>query len=149
MVAFWAHGLDRSSYLAGSSSKRHCLNTVRWKCEYGALFITNAREVFKSRVEENWFEDFSSMSDEQNTILTFPSCQFEVKYKQIKSLSKKKWWARHNVQKSILSLVTTLIFVVTSHMWLHWHFLANVTVNHNVHTFTVWRFVPQFPYQCS
>ena len=30
----------------------HCVNTVRRKCEYGVLFITNARGIFKSRVED-------------------------------------------------------------------------------------------------
>ena len=30
----------------------HCVNTVRKKYEYGVLFITNAREIFKSRVED-------------------------------------------------------------------------------------------------
>ena len=29
-----------------------CVNTVRRKCEYGVLFITNAREIYKSRVED-------------------------------------------------------------------------------------------------
>ena len=51
-------------------------------------------------------------------------------------------------QKSILSHVTTLTFVVTCD-YIDF-FLANVTVNHNVHTFTIivhtWLFVPQFSY---
>ena len=39
------------------------------KCEYGVLFMTNAREIFKARVEDKCFEDFFSISDEQNTVL--------------------------------------------------------------------------------
>ena len=42
------------------------------KYEYGVLFITHAREIFKSLVFDSWLENFSSICDEQNTILTFP-----------------------------------------------------------------------------
>ena len=43
-----------------------------WKYEYGVLFITHAREIFKSLVFDSWLENSSSICDEQNTILTFP-----------------------------------------------------------------------------
>ena len=42
------------------------------KYEYGVLFITHAREIFKSLVFDSWLENSSSICDEQNTILTFP-----------------------------------------------------------------------------
>ena len=42
------------------------------KYEYGVLFITHAREIFKSLVFASWLENSSSICDEQNTILTFP-----------------------------------------------------------------------------
>jgi hypothetical protein len=35
-----------------NETRLHCVNTVRRKCEYGVLFITNAREIFKSGVED-------------------------------------------------------------------------------------------------
>ena len=31
------------------------------KYEYGVLFITHAREIFKLRVKDEWFEDFSKV----------------------------------------------------------------------------------------
>ena len=43
-----------------------------WNYEYGVLFITHAREIFKSLVFDSWLENSSSICDEQNTILTFP-----------------------------------------------------------------------------
>ena len=42
------------------------------KYEYGVLFITHAREIFKSFIFDSWLKYFSSICDEQNTILTFP-----------------------------------------------------------------------------
>ncbi len=42
------------------------------KYEYGVFFITHAREIFKSLVFDSWIKNFSSICDEQNTILTFP-----------------------------------------------------------------------------
>ena len=106
-----------------------CVNTVRRKCEYGVLLNKTPYSYFWAhsicivvnyKQAKIWLEilwnDSSTQNDEQNIMF--------------KSQCSHMW-----LQKSILSHVTTLTFVVTCD-YIDF-FLANVTVNHNVHTFTI------------
>ena len=87
-------------------------------CEIGNVSMGFSKSLmpkilYKSLIFDSWFDKIFGIRDLENPILTFPP---------------------HSIV-SILSHVTTLTFVVTCD-YIDF-FLANVTVNHNVHTFTI------------
>ena len=109
-----------SSHESKTSDLKISLAWVMNKTPYSYFRAHSICIVVKYKQAKIWLKilwnDSNTQNDEQNIMF--------------KSQCSHMW-----LQKSILSHVTTLTFVVTCD-YIDF-FLANVTVNHNVHTFTI------------